>query len=524
MRITRVVLSDFGKFHQEEFMLSSGLNIATGANESGKTTLRRFIRSMFFGLERERGIKARKDDYTRFKPWEYGRFQGILEFEAEGKQYRLFRNFLTTEKQVTLTELSSGNEIEQPELFLQQAGLPSEGVYTNTFWIGNACMTEELLAEELKDYLANLAYQGGRGLNLQKSLGWLTARKKELQKQMPEKELADCMEVLLTKEQLAEQTMRATAILETKLQRQKELESAIKEVRAGEQDTAVRRKMEQEERLKSKGERLLTLLGVVAAGMVIGSFFLPLWQWKAAGWGLSLMIFGLGCGKGLSLIKRGRLATEKKEELDIQNAQRMKQLETYYEELTGLLPQIEQEKLRIEQAEEQLQHCDNVKERYENLQGRLKELQKEVQAVQLAQETLEQLSNDLYEEFGARFAQALSNYAKAFTDHAYETLTADEELHLRAVTNERTLELSDVSFGTGEQFYLALRFAAADVFDPEKKNPMILDDSFAAFDEQRLESAILALQKCGRQILLLSSTGREEAAAKRMGITYEAIF
>ena len=35
MKITRLVLSDFGKFHQEEFKLSSGLNIATGANESG---------------------------------------------------------------------------------------------------------------------------------------------------------------------------------------------------------------------------------------------------------------------------------------------------------------------------------------------------------------------------------------------------------------------------------------------------------------------------------------------------------
>ena len=70
MKIRRLVLSDFGKFHQKEFTLSDGLNIATGPNECGKTTLRRFIRSMFYGLERERGIKARKDDYTRYKPWE----------------------------------------------------------------------------------------------------------------------------------------------------------------------------------------------------------------------------------------------------------------------------------------------------------------------------------------------------------------------------------------------------------------------------------------------------------------------
>ena len=114
MKITRLVLSDFGKFHQEEVTLAPGLNIATGANESGKTTLRQFIRSMFYGLERERGIKARKDDYTRFKPWDYGRFQGILEFEAEGKIYRLFRNFLTTEKEVSITELASGRSIENP--------------------------------------------------------------------------------------------------------------------------------------------------------------------------------------------------------------------------------------------------------------------------------------------------------------------------------------------------------------------------------------------------------------------------
>ena len=53
---------------------------------------------------------------------------------------------------------------------------------------------------------------------------------------------------------------------------------------------------------------------------------------------------------------------------------------------------------------------------------------------------------------------------------------------------------------------------------------ILLDDSFAAFDEQRLESAVLALSRCKRQVLLLSSTGREEAAAKRMGITYEAVF
>ena len=153
MKITKLALSDFGKFHQEEFLLSPGLNIATGANESGKTTLRMFIRSMLYGLERERGIKARKDDDTRLKPWEYGRFQGFMEFEAGGRVYRLFRNFLSTEKEVVLTDLQTGRQIDDVAGFLRECGLQSPSVYTNTFWVGNDCATGEQLGTELKDFL-----------------------------------------------------------------------------------------------------------------------------------------------------------------------------------------------------------------------------------------------------------------------------------------------------------------------------------------------------------------------------------
>jgi len=525
MKIRRLVLLDFGKFHQQEFVLADGLNIITGSNESGKTTLRWFIRSMFYGLERERGIKARKDNYTRLKPWEYGRFQGILEFEAEGRQYRLFRNFLTTEKEIRLTELSTGKEIENPSEFLKDCGLKAESVYTNTFWVGNACVTEELLGTELKDYLANLAYSGGTGLNLQKSLGWLSLRRKEVLKQVPETALEECMELLAQKEGLQEQMVRIGKIIEANLRRQKELEGAIK-VKKGmsEQMTAEWKQAAKDERKKFKGEWLLTLLCMASAGFIVNACFLPLWQLKLGGWIAGLVSMLAGLFFGLPMINQGKMAEKKKAELGQELLTITAQSERCYEELTRLLPETEQEKLRMEQAEEQVKECVAAEERYKELSRNKQEVLREAEALSLAAETLEQLSDELYEEFGAKFAGALSEYARAFTDHAYETLTADEDLILKAVTKERNLEISDVSFGTGEQFYLALRFAAADVFDPEKKNPVILDDSFAAFDDQRLESAILALEKCGRQVLLFSSTGREEAAAKRMGITYEAVF
>ncbi|MBP3579144.1 MAG: AAA family ATPase [Lachnospiraceae bacterium] len=525
MKITKLAVSDFGKFHQKEFRLSPGLNIATGANESGKSTLHRFIRSMFYGLERERGIKARKDDYIRLKPWEHGRFQGFMEFTAEGKEYRLFRNFLTTEKQVILTDLSTGREADDPAKALRDFGLKSEAVYTNTFCVGNSCGTEELLGAELKDYLANLSYGGGTGLNLQKSLGWLAARKKEVLKQIPEKELADYREVLLTKEGLEEQLDRTGHRMEAYLRHQKELEDEIKATKKLSEQVALERgQAEEEERKKFRGERLLLLGCVLAAGLCGASFFLPALLFRVTGWVVSLSVLLTGFFLGIPSVNRGRDAGIRKQELEEQLLQISKQMEGYYEKLTLLLPEMEQEKFRMEQTEEQLKRCELAKERYEELKRQQQTLLLEAEALTLAYTTLEQLSVELYEEFGAKFADALSEYAKAFTDHSYELLTAEEDMVLKAVTEARNLEVSDVSFGTGEQFYLALRFAAADVFDPEKKNPVILDDSFAAFDDQRLESAILALAKCGRQILIFSSTGREEAAAKRMGITYEAVF
>ena len=522
MRITRLVLSDFGKFHQQEFVFSKGLNIATGPNEAGKTTLRRFIRSMFYGLERQRGIKARMDDYSRLKPWEHGRFQGIMEFEAEGKKYRLFRNFLTSEKEMVLTDLSTGRDENNPAEILQTLGLQSEAVYTNTFWIGNACVTEELLAEELKDYLVNLAYSGGAGLNLQKSLEWLARQKKMIVKQMPEEELSRCMEQMLAGETAEKQKEEAEQALEGLLYRQKVLSGKIKEdkVRAADLRKDLE-KAEEAEKKEGKKASLWTVAGVLFLGILsAAALFNGNWVLIPVGGILSLCSFFTG----YRLRKQKKQKESEKEILSGQLYLVTAEMEACYEELTVLLPETEQKKLRLEQAEEQVKQCETAAERYEELIRRKQELEREAAAVTLAADTLEELSDRLYKEFEEKFGEKLSGYAKAFTDHAYETLVADEELNLKAVTKDRSLGIAEVSFGTAEQFYLALRFAAADVFDPEKNNPIILDDSFAAFDEQRLESAILALAGCGRQVILLSSTGREETAAKRMGITYEAVF
>ena len=53
MKITELILKNFGKFTNKQILLTDGINIIYGENESGKTTLHTFLKGMLFGMERK---------------------------------------------------------------------------------------------------------------------------------------------------------------------------------------------------------------------------------------------------------------------------------------------------------------------------------------------------------------------------------------------------------------------------------------------------------------------------------------
>lgn len=523
MKIKRLLVEDFGKFHQKEFLAGGGLNVITGGNEYGKTTLRHFLRAMWYGLERERGVRARQDEYTRYKPWHSGRFQGSLEWEAEGKTYRLSRNFLTRE--TVLFCLENGKMIPEPEKFLDSCGRLPEAVYRNTVWTGHECRTEDSLVESYKNHMVNFALTGGMNLDLQRAEERLKKRKRELEKSIPERELAECME------QMAKKSHDTTQLTELRKQLDDE------EARDAEQTKQIQKAKKETERLyccireasrkqewQQRGEWLFLLFAVVGALLLVlsGSLAEVIGAngknaVRLAGW----LVLLSGPAVGIPLIIKNKDHGKKEAEDRLETVQRM--LHEGYEIQKRRLPEVEKKRFALEQAEERVKECERAEERYLELQRSADAIQKEIAAVTLAKNTLQEVSSQMNEAYGEAFYQKMSEYVKDFTDCKYERLTADDDLKLSTLTEDGRITAAQVSHGTEEQFYLALRFAAADVFDPEKKNPMILDDSFASFDEQRLESALLALSKCGRQIFLFSSTGREEKILNRMGIPHETI-
>ena len=90
MKLKKLSLNNFGRFRGEVLKLEDGINVIYGENESGKSTVHTFIRSMLFGMKRGRGRAAGNDVYSRYEPWENASwYQGRMEFTSGGKEFRL---------------------------------------------------------------------------------------------------------------------------------------------------------------------------------------------------------------------------------------------------------------------------------------------------------------------------------------------------------------------------------------------------------------------------------------------------
>ena len=55
MIIKRITVRNFGKLQDRTMEFSDGINVLYGDNESGKTTTHTFVRSMLYGIQRQRG-------------------------------------------------------------------------------------------------------------------------------------------------------------------------------------------------------------------------------------------------------------------------------------------------------------------------------------------------------------------------------------------------------------------------------------------------------------------------------------
>lgn len=129
-------------------------------------------------------------------------------------------------------------------------------------------------------------------------------------------------------------------------------------------------------------------------------------------------------------------------------------------------------------------------------------------ALELAMQRLVELSRDVHKELGTKLNAKASAILEEITGGKYTMLLIDEKLKMSLYTGERKISIEQVSRGTIEQIYFALRMAASEILH-EEEYPVILDDTFVFYDDVRLENTMRWLAKNKKQVIVFTCQKRE---------------
>lgn len=482
MIINRLILKNFGKFQGKEIELKEGINILFGENESGKSTIHVFLQSMLFGMKRGRGKASKTDIYSRYMPWENGNwYEGSMVFTCGERTFRLERGFGKFAKAPILVCKTDGEmlSVEHGDLDMLLGGI-TENVYENTVSVGQAkSRTEEGLLKEIRDYLSEFQGTGDFRFHPEQAVEILKKRRKELE----QKE----REALAEKEKQERESALKIHLEEEEIEN---IQRKLKEKLSG--DASAR-----EVRERGKGKIiLLAILPLV--GAVLG-----VWVWKSPIMAIVLPLLLFGMYFGLSYLLSQKRKREQQAAKKAKTEERRRLLKESLQER-----QMKLENLKEEAAER--------KHDYDTIE----KIRKEIQAVSIAGAKIKEAAGNLQKLTGQKLQDEISEIFAQITEGKYKRVLLTENFEIYLDTGEKYLQLYQVSYGTAEQVYLALRLACGTILCQEEELPLILDETFAMYDEKRLIQALKYISQRKSQVILFSSNKREIQALEKAGIPF----
>ena len=143
----------------------------------------------------------------------------------------------------------------------------------------------------------------------------------------------------------------------------------------------------------------------------------------------------------------------------------------------------------------------------------------------LAKECLEKAYDEIKHNISPKFEQKLCEIISYITNEKYKKVSVDDEegIHVE-LENGSIVSVDKLSSGTIDEMYLALRLSILDEISNENM-PIMLDETFAYFDDNRLKNILYYLQDKNyeNQIILFTCTNREEDILNELKIEYNLV-
>ena len=219
-------------------------------------------------------------------------------------------------------------------------------------------------------------------------------------------------------------------------------------------------------------------------------------------------------------------ATLEKSEASMQEQQ--KEIEELEKKAQACTDEIEEQQKRQWELEKKLERLAFCKDQIDALQHVINEndrLREEIAAIDLALETMAEVSTSIRASFGLLLNKKASDLIAGITGGIYNSMSVDENLNIFMNTRTKLVPIEQVSSGTMDQIYLAVRLAAAKLVQRDQEPlPLIFDDSFVQYDDERLKTALKWLSETyDGQIIIFTCHQRELQILKESGLPYHRI-
>lgn len=195
MYFSKLLLKDFGKFHNREINLKPGVNVVYGTRNAGKSTVADFEYATLYGI----GTfpETEDDDLAHHKPMDEHGFSGKAYVIKDGDEYlveRSFRKHNMTTQVLNVKNGRVGKLKHKNSLYESLTGVDKK-TYSDALYIRQQKDTENE-AEELNTFVTNLATTGSSNLDKRRALAILRDQKNALDVTETEQQIAELKEEL----------------------------------------------------------------------------------------------------------------------------------------------------------------------------------------------------------------------------------------------------------------------------------------------------------------------------------------
>lgn len=185
--------------------------------------------------------------------------------------------------------------------------------------------------------------------------------------------------------------------------------------------------------------------------------------------------------------------------------------------------EIKKHKLEIDkqEIEKKFEKLAEYEENLEIEKRRLEELEHKQKIIKETMEILNKSYEDMKENVAPKFNKNLSKNIEVFSNEKYKEITITDKIFVK-LDNGENVPIEKLSTGTIEQIYLAFRLSVIEEISKEKM-PIVLDEAFAYYDDERLLQTLKFLDIISNQIIILTCTKREKSLLDKAQIRYNLI-